>query len=52
LDKDATCHDQQVFNDTELFCLFKTPGTKDEFEDLAKIAGQEFLYDNPYKKTE
>ena len=52
MDKDATCHDQQVFNDTELFCLFKIPGTKDDFEELAKISGQEFLYDNPYKKEE
>ena len=52
MDKDSTCHDQQVFNDTVLYCLFKKPNTKDEFEDLTEIAQQEFSYDYPLKKKE
>lgn len=52
LDKDSTCHDQQVFNDTELYVLFRKPGTKDEFDELEKVAGQEFSYDYPVKKKE
>ena len=47
LDAGATCHDQQVFNDTELYVLFRKPGTKDEFDELEKVAGREFAYDFP-----
>ena len=39
LDCDSTCHDQQVFNDTVVYCLIHIPGTKDEFEDLEKVSG-------------
>ena len=39
LDPEATCHDQQVFNNTEVYCLIHIPGTKDEFEELEKVAG-------------
>jgi hypothetical protein len=39
LDLRATCHDQQVFNDTELFVLFKKPGTKDDWDALEEVAG-------------
>ena len=52
LDKDSTCHDQQVFNDTLLYLCFKKPGSRDEFDDLTEVAGQEFSYNNPYKKKE
>ena len=34
LDEDATCHDQQVFNDTVLYARFHIPLTKDDFEPL------------------
>ena len=52
LDKDATCHDQQVFNDTLLYLCFKKPGSRDEYDDLTEVAGEEFSYNNPYKKKE
>ena len=48
----STCHDQQVFNDSVVYCCFKKPGTKDEFDDLAEVAGEEFSYDYPLKKKE
>ena len=41
-----------MFNDTVLYCLFKKPNTKDEFDDLTEVAGQEFNYDYPLKKKE
>ena len=52
LDPEATCHDQQVFNDTVVYCLVKIPDTKDEYEDLEKVSGQVFEYDYPQKKKE
>eukprot|EP00356_Strombidium_inclinatum_P002836 CAMPEP_0170481278 /NCGR_PEP_ID=MMETSP0208-20121228/1783_1 /TAXON_ID=197538 /ORGANISM="Strombidium inclinatum, Strain S3" /LENGTH=74 /DNA_ID=CAMNT_0010753949 /DNA_START=130 /DNA_END=351 /DNA_ORIENTATION=- len=52
LDPDATCHDQQVFNDTVLYCLIHIPGTKDDFEELEKVSGQVFEYEYPQKKKE
>jgi hypothetical protein len=52
LDNAATCHDQQVFNDTLLYLCFKKPGSKEDFDDLTEVAGQEFSYNNPYKKKE
>ena len=48
----ATCHDQQIFNNTELYVLFKKPGTKDEYDDLTEVAGQVFEYDYPRPKIE
>ena len=39
LESGASCHDQQVFNDTELWCLLRKPGTKDDFEDLETVSG-------------
>jgi hypothetical protein len=41
-----------VFNDTVLYVLLKKPGTKDEFDDLTAVSGQEFTYDYPAKKKE
>ena len=52
LDGDATCHDQQVFNDTELWARIKIPGTKDDYEELETISGTVFEYDYPPKKKE
>eukprot|EP00347_Sterkiella_histriomuscorum_P001832 403370507 len=53
LENSATCHDQQVFNDTEVFCCLKKPGGgKDEFEDLAEVSGQQFDYEYPLRKKE
>ena len=39
LDPDSTCHDQQVFNDTVVYCLIKKSEQKDDFEDLEKVSG-------------
>ena len=39
-------------NDTELFLLIHKPGTKDEYEALEEVSGQEFEYDYPQKKKE
>ena len=45
LDSDASCHDQQVFNNSTVYLCFKKPGTKDEFENLTEVApGQTFEY--------
>lgn len=53
LDNSATCHDQQVFNDTEVFLCLRIPGTKDQFEELTAAAnGVEFFYDYPARKKE
>ena len=52
LDGTATCHDQQVFNNTELWLLFRKPGTKDDWDDLTEVAGQVFEYDYPRPKKE
>ena len=52
LDVESSCHDQQVFNDTVVYCLIHIPGTKDEFEDLEKVSGTLFEYDYPQKKKE
>ena len=52
LDPESTCHDQQVFNDTVVYCLIHIPGTKDDFEELEKVSGQLFEYDYPQKKKE
>ena len=52
LENTSTCHDQQVFNDSEVFLLLRKPGTKDEFEDLKVVAGREFEYEYPVKKVE
>ena len=41
-----------MFNDTQLYVLFRKPGTKDEFDELEKVAGQEFSYEYPQKKKE
>ena len=41
-----------MFNDTVLYVLLKKPGTKDEFDDLTAVSGQEFTYDYPAKKKE
>jgi hypothetical protein len=35
-----------------MYVLFRKPGTKDEFDELEKVAGQEFFYDYPAKKKE
>lgn len=32
--------------------LFRKPGTKDEFDELDKVADQVFTYDYPIKKKE
>ena len=32
--------------------LLRKPGTKDEFDELEKVAGQEFQYEYPQKKKE
>ena len=46
LDKDATCHDQQVWNNSVLYLCFKKPGTKDDFESVAEVApGVNLEYD-------
>lgn len=52
LDNGSTCHDQQVFNDSVIYVCFRKPGTKDEFDELEKVASQEFFYDYPAKKKE
>jgi len=52
LDNLATCHDQQIFNDSEVHCLLRKAGTKDEFEDLKVVSGKEFEYEYPSKKIE
>ena len=56
LDPTSSCHDQQVFNDTVIYCLLRkpvAPGAKEgEFEVLAEVSGQEFEYDYPQKKKE
>lgn len=41
-----------MFNDTELYCLIKKAGTKDEFEDLLEVSGQSFDYEYPAKKKD
>ena len=50
LENTASCHDQQVFNDQEVYVLLRKAGTKDEFEDLKVVAGREFEYEFPTKK--
>ena len=46
LDSNATCHDQQVFDNSIVYLCFKKPATKDEFEPLTEVAlGQTFEYD-------
>jgi len=53
LSNDATCHDQQVLNDTVLFLRFKIPGTKDDYDPLREVAnGQEFTYQFTTRKKE
>ena len=52
LDNGSTCHDQQVCNDQVIYVLFKKPGTKDEFDELEKVADKEFFYDYPARKKE
>ena len=52
LENTASCHDQQVFNDQEVYVLLRKPGTKDEFEDLKVVAGREFEYEFPSKKVD
>ncbi len=50
LENTSTCHDQQVFNDQEVWVLLRKAGTKDEFEELKTVAGREFEYEYPSKK--
>ena len=47
LDGTASCHDQQVFNNTVVYLGIKKPGGgKDDFETLAEIApNQTFEYE-------
>ena len=45
LDPTSDCHDQQVDTNTTLYICFKKPGTKDEFDDLKEVAGQDFEYE-------
>ena len=63
LEVGCTCHDQQVFNDTEIFVQVKIspksevnkanpPVYTGEWEDLEKVCGQTFEYDYPQKKKE
>ena len=65
MENTASCHDQQVFNDTEVYLLLRKPGitntyhisklilgTKDEYEDLKLVSGKEFEYEYPVKKIE
>ena len=52
LENTASCHDQQVFNDQEVYVLLRKAGTKDEFEDLKVVAGREFEYEFPTKKVD
>ena len=54
LENTATCHDQQVFNDSEVYLLLRKAGSKDEYEDLKVVALREkdFEYDYPVKKVE
>ena len=52
LENTASCHDQQVFNDQEVYVLLRKAGTKDEFEDLKVVAGREFEYEFPSKKVD
>ena len=61
LENSSTCHDQQVFNDTVVYCCIKKAGnctyltyigTKDEFEDLGDVAQTQFEYEYPPKKRE
>ncbi|CDW87793.1 UNKNOWN [Stylonychia lemnae] len=52
LENSATCHDQQLFNDSVVYICLKKPNTKDEFEDLADVSGQQFEYEYPPKKKE
>ena len=47
LDPEGTCHDQQVMNDTEVYLLVHIPGTKDDYEPLEEVSGQEFEYEYP-----
>ena len=41
-----------MFNDSELYCLLRKAGTKDEYEDLKVVSGKEFEYEYPVKKVE
>ena len=50
LDDEATCHAQQVFNDTVLYLLKKNE--KGEVENLDEIAGVHFEYEYPTKTGE
>ena len=52
LDPEATCHDQQVFNNTQVYCLIHIPNTKEDFEALEVVSGVTFEYDYPQKKKE
>ncbi len=52
LDNSATCHDQQIFNDTQVILTFRKPGTKDEYEELFEAAQEEYYYDYPARKKE
>ena len=52
LENTASCHDQQVFNDQEVYVLLRKAGTKDEFEDLKVVAGREFEYEFPTMKVD
>ena len=36
-------------NDTVVYCCIKKPGTKDEWEELANVAGEVFEYEYPAK---
>ena len=51
LDPTSTCHDQQVFNDTVVYCLLRKPvqaGAKEgELESITEVSGMEFEYDYP-----
>ena len=41
-----------MFNNTELWLVFRKPGTKDDWDDLTEVAGQVFEYDYPRPKKE
>jgi len=39
LDDEATCHDQHLVNDTEIWVTVKADKGRDDFEEIDKVAG-------------
>ena len=61
LEDNCTCHDQQVFNDTEIYACFKMSAKSEigknkeysgDWEEVEKVSGTVFEYDYPQKKKE